>query len=79
MAITKEPFHFQSMDNGPNGNLGMNVQDLVVVDSKHVLARAPILVPLTEEEIAVGVGARPDLVEPTIVQVVACAHRIVTC
>lgn len=58
----------QSMDNGPNGNLGMNAQDLVVVDSKHVLACAPILLLLTAEEIAVGAGATPDLVEPTIVQ-----------
>lgn len=58
------------MDDGANGNLGMNAQDPVEVEFKHVLARAPTQAALMEVEIVLGVVAMPDLVEQMLVQVI---------
>lgn len=58
------------MDNGANGNLGMNVQDPVAVEFEHVLARAPTQAPLMEVELVLGVVAMPSLVGQMLVQVI---------
>ena len=50
-----------------NGDRGLVAHDLVAVEYKHVLARAPA--PSMEEKIASVVETRPDLVEPMLVQV----------
>ena len=50
-----------------NGDRGRIAHDLVAAEYKLVLARAPA--PSMEEKIALVVETRPDLVEPTLVQV----------
>lgn len=57
------------MDSGAIGKSGLNAQELVAVESKHVLARALDPAPPTVEKIVSVVETRLDLVAPTLVQV----------
>lgn len=57
------------MDSGVIGNSGPNAQELVAVEFKHVLARAPDPVLPMVEKIASVVKTRQDLVVLTLAQV----------
>jgi len=61
----------QLTDSGVNGNHGPNAHDLVAVEFKHVLAHAPIPAPPMEGKTASVVETRPDLVDPTLAQLMA--------
>lgn len=57
------------MDSGVPGKNGLNAQEHVVVESKHVLARALDPAPPTVEKIVSVAETRLDLVPPTLAQV----------
>lgn len=57
------------MDSGASGNSGLNAQELVVVEFKHVLARAQDPVPPTVEKIVSGAEMRQGHVVLTLAQV----------
>ena len=62
-------FFFQLMDSGASGNSGLNAQELVVEEFKHVLARALDPVPPTVEKIVSVAETRQDHVALILAQV----------
>ena len=57
------------MDSGASGNSGPNAQELVMVEFKHVLARAQDLAPPTVEKIVPVAEMRQGHVVLTLAQV----------
>lgn len=62
-------FFLQLMDSGASGNSGLNAQELVAVEFKHVPARAQDPAPPTVEKIVSGAEMRQGHVVPTLAQV----------
>lgn len=65
----------QLMDSGASGNSGLNAQELVVVEFKHVLARAQDPAPPTVEKIVSGAEMRQGHVVLTLAQWMATGRR----